>query len=131
MAVSINRNGYRGTFKGVDVYRISPVRYICGKLYNDDSCIYEIEDQKILIRGNIVFAKLGAEGRVIELESNQQYQFYNPVIKKELKGEEVFVIDKKDIVVEVPEIVKETGIEIEPQLIVDDLLEGVYKWQVG
>ena len=129
--MAINRNGHAGVFKGVDVYRVSPVQYICRKLYNDDNCIYAIEDQKILIRGNIVFATLGDEGRVIELAPNQRYKFYNPVIKKELKEEEVFVIDKKDVVAKVPEIVKETGIELEPQLIVDDLLEGVYKWQVG
>ena len=128
--MAINGNGYVGVFKGVNVYRVSPVQYIYKKLYNDDSCIYAIEDKNILIRGNIVFATLGVEGRVIELEPHQRYKFYNPVIKQELKGEEVFVIDKKDIVIEVPEIVKETGIELEPQLTVDDLLEGVYKWQL-
>ena len=122
--MAINRNGHAGVFKGVDVYRVSPVQYICRKLYNDNNCIYAIEDQKILIRGNIVFATLGEEGRVIELEPNQQYKFYNPNSQWEVK------IDEKDVVAKVPEIVKETGIELEPQLTVDDLLEGVYKWQL-
>ena len=118
-----NSTGLFGKFNGIGVYKTNLLTYVDNKLYNDDINMYLI-DGDLIYRNQIIGRWDGS--MVHEWDPHERTVFYRNTVKK---NPEVKVSETKPTEVSV-EPTKHQVVEV-PAASAEDILAGVYEWQVG
>jgi hypothetical protein len=110
-----------GRYRGKNVYTVELPTYVGNKFYDDEVDMY-------LIRGDLIYKNqiIGRwDGKMVhEWDPHERSVFYKKTVKKEpeIKPTEVFVEPTHHKTVEVA--------DSQPAASVEDILAGVYEWQV-
>ena len=118
-----NATGFFGKFNGIKVYKTNLLTYVDNKYYDDDINMY-------LISGDLIYKNqiIGRwDGSMVhEWDPHERTVFYRNTVKKE---PEVKALEAKPT----ETFVEPTNYQTveEPPASVEDILAGVYEWQVG
>ena len=123
--------GLFGKFNGIKVYETNLPSYVGNKYYDDEVNMYLIDDD-LIYKNQIIGHWDGS--MVHEWDPHKRTVFYRNTVKKEpeTKESEVHVVTKPTEVFVEPTYYQ--AVEVagsQPVASVEDILAGVYEWQVG
>ena len=119
-----------GRYTGRSVYKVDLASYVGNRYYDDEQDMYLIGED-LIYKNQIIGHWDGA--MVHEYDPNERSTFYIKTVKKEpkVKTSEVHVVAKPTEVYVEPTYYKAVEVaSSQPTASVEEILAGVYEWQV-